>query len=517
MSGYYTTLHELGSHKSFSTSSEALEKLILRVGEDHKERINNYRLFWDFYEGRQWNGQDPNFAGDPRSQTFNYSRRICDIKTQFLVKQGFKIGVPERRDNAGVMEKEQRDFIKRWLDDQWDANERVLWGLEAVQQGLVTGDLFIKVFWVPATGIDPGYVKFEVIPSIWVFPEWQGVGPNRRLNQVLLAYPYPVIKERTISTIFKTTTETYTDWALYEELWTDEFYEIRREDQVVERGENIFGEVPFVHVLNRPNTNGRYGTSELADLVPIQRQINEKATDISDIIDYHGSPQTVVIGAKASADLERGSDNIWSLPQKAEIKNLEILGDLKANLTWFEKILNVMFDIASTPNQIVNPTQNISNTPGVALHLAYMPIIEDRMVKQQVYGRGVRACNRMALKWGEMMDPEFATQFTKLPSPQRYYTEVSWEEPLARDQSQQLENQKSRLQMGITTRKRILMEEDGIGEAEAQKLIEEADEDTKKRLEVTTKIDPKQDAFGKPHRPDPIVQGDKISENATRG
>ena len=504
--------------RNYADITSQYDLIYNKLGDAHRKRIQEYRLYWQFYEGRHWDNKDQNFGVDPSQQTLNFCKRIVDIKSQFLIKDGFNIIVPEMRDKAGTIEQDDRDFIKAALDEQWNKNDRVTTGLNMCQQGGVTGDVFVKVMWVPGDEAEYGYVGVDVVPSVWCFPEWD-VTTKSRMISMTVAFPIEVQKERKkgLSRILNRQTEFYTDVVLHREYWTKEFYEIYEGDELVDRGPNVLGHIPFVHIQNKPNSNGRYGISELKDILSLQRQLNEKSTDISDIIDYQGSPQTWVAGAKGSDNLERRPDKIWALPENAKVGALEIQSDLKASLEWWDRIKKTMFDLSSVPDQIVNPTQNISNTPGVALHLAYMPIIEDRVLRMQVYGRGFVEINKLILEWLELLDPEFAVQFTKLPERTRYNTVIDFADPLPRDETLQIQNDIQRLGMGLTSRKRVLMRQQGIGEAEAEKLILEADEDTKARLVATTIPEAtNKDAFGKIRTPDPVVQGDRISNNASQ-
>jgi hypothetical protein len=42
-----------------------------------------------------------------------------------------------------------------------------------------------------------------------------------------------------------------------------------------------------------------WGLRDIHDVISLNREYNEKATDISDIINYHAAPVTVIVGAKA--------------------------------------------------------------------------------------------------------------------------------------------------------------------------------------------------------------------------
>ena len=58
-----------------------------------------------------------------------------------------------------------------------------------------------------------------------------------------------------------------------------------------------------------------WGLADITDIVALNREYNEKATEISDIINYHAPPVTVIIGAKAS-NLEKGPRKVWAIGSK---------------------------------------------------------------------------------------------------------------------------------------------------------------------------------------------------------
>lgn len=498
--------------KRYSERNSQMELQLAYVGEQERDRLRNYRLFMSFYEGRHWSNADPNFGVDPETQTHNFCAVFVDKKTQFLVKDGFSTKIPEAIDPAGDLEGVELNFVKAALDEEWEYNDPTITGYEMVQQGTVYGDTFLKVVWDEGDMYTPPHVAVRVIPANWVFPIWESEDARARMVACRIIFPMEIHRDVPTRGFFGSGMETRTEVVIYEETWTADWFEIRHDGNLVAQGPNPIGIIPIVHIKNRPNANGHYGYSDLRDIVPLQRTLNECATDTKLVMEYHGSPRTVVIGTSAD-NLVSASDMIWSLPKDSTIQTLEIQGDLKANIAFYELTKNTMCDIASVPNQLINPTQNISNTPGVALHLAFGPAVEDRMIREQMYGRGLREVNLRILAWRRLMDPKFGQRFDALQTRQPYRTEIVWEEPLARDETLQLENDIQELDMGITTRVEILMRRRGIGQKEAMAIVAAADADTEARLAVTQTQ--QKDPFGKRRRPDPVVQGDRISNNAS--
>lgn len=493
----------------FGTSNQAsrrdLNKILLGLDPEHKKRVNRYKEYWDFYEGKHWTY--PNDA----NVTLNYSRRIVDTKSNFLSKNGFDIEIPEDPLTTEA-DPIARSFIKNALDSVWKYNNKDLWIIKALQMGGVTGDLFIRVSWDESAR----NVDLSILPSHYVFPVYGGRDGFRGEVMTECRVIFPVEEEHYFQRGIirkEIVSETRTNW--YEEIWTPEKYELRLDGEVIDSKENVLREIPIVHILNYPNTNDHFGISDLADIIDIQRKFNEKATDISDIIDYHGSPVTILKGAQIQ-QLDRGPDKIWSLPGDADIHNLELKGDLRANLEFLGVLYRSFMDISGVPEQAINPTKNISNTPGVALHMAYLPLIEIRAVKSLSYGEGLQKVNKLAMQILELRDAEFSRHFSRLRG-NKYATLVSFGPSLPRDKSLELSTQQQELLMGINSRKRILMSR-GMGEQDAIRVLQEADEDMLKRAEIQAQVkalDIKGEsgdvAYGKLRKPDPVVQGDKVS------
>lgn len=490
-------------------TTSTMSQLLLHLADEHQKRITNYQLYWDFYNGDHWGEATFN----DKSVTLNYARTIVDVKAAFLSKNGFDIKIPEDPNDDGDSALEVRNFVKMALDDQWDRNRRKVWFEKVAQIASITGDAFFRLSLDQSDQIEGDYIRVDSLAPNFVFPEYNDI--TGELEEVLIAFPFTTKKFQFDGFINRKLEEKEVT-ELYKEIWTKETVTIMHGEEVVEEKENMFGLIPIVHVQNFPNSDGHFGISDLRDLIPIQRNLNEKATDISDIIDYHGSPVTVLFGARVE-NLERGPDKIWQLPKKgdADIKNLELIGDLKANLDYFNILRNTLLDVARVPEQAINPTKNVSNTPGVALHMTYLPLIDDRRIKENQFSLGLQQVNKIMLFMLEKIDAAFSEEFSKLSKKTRYRTEVTFGEALPRDEILKLENNRSRLQMGITTRKRILME-DGAGEKDADRIITEADVELRHMAEITALNNELKspDAFGKTRRPDPVIQGDRISTQA---
>jgi len=207
---------------------------------------------------------------------------------------------------------------------------------------------------------------------------------------------------------------------------------------------NGLGFIPVVHIRNFPIAGASYGLSDLNDFTQLNREINEKLTNVSDIINYHQAPVTVVYGAKASS-MERGANKVWSgLPKDAKVENLELHTDLSATNNYIDKLMMMLYEIGGVPAGTIGRQQEVSNTSGVALHMLYQPLMEMRDQKILTYGEGLEIINKMILKVLEIKEG-LDLSYCKNP----YETCIKWPDPLPKDRLIMLQEVQQRMQMPV--------------------------------------------------------------------
>jgi hypothetical protein len=193
----------------------------------------------------------------------------------------------------------------------------------------------------------------------------------------------------------------------YTEILTDDVIEEYVNDELIDSRPNPLGLIPVVHIPNVPVSGSPWGLSDAHDIITINRAYNEISTDVADIINYHASPVTVIVGAKAS-NLEKGAKKVWGgLPKDAQVFNLEggaqgIDGALK----YLELLKRSMHEIMNIPETALGQVQAISNTSGVALSIQYQPLMNRYSQKIAQYGKGIEKINELALRTLYLKEPE---------------------------------------------------------------------------------------------------------------
>ena len=376
------------SDLTISISPLGLVELADEEFEVHGPRLNRYSLNWAMYLGHHW--------GYRREQgemqiAVNYYRAFNDYLSRFTFGNGIHFRSP----------KTTEAIVPDRLERIWEVdNDKMRVLLEIGQQGGITGDVFIKIAyeeaWTDTAGhFHPGRVRLLPMNSSFCFPEFH---PHDRTRLLRFKQKY-----RFWGTSLEGTRQVFT----YTEILTDDVIEEYVNDELIDSRPNPLGLIPVVHIPNVPVSGSPWGLSDAHDIITINRAYNEISTDVADIINYHASPVTVIVGAKAS-NLEKGAKKVWGgLPKDAQVFNLEggaqgIDGALK----YLELLKRSMHEVMNIPETALGQVQAISNTSGVALSIQFQPLMNRYSQKVAQYGKGIEKVNELALRTLFLKEPE---------------------------------------------------------------------------------------------------------------
>jgi len=419
--------------------------------EVHGPRLNRYSSAWAWYLGHHWSYRRE--MGE--SQFYmNYVRTMSDYITNFCFGKGVQFKTPEQN-NA---------IIPHLLDDVWNTHNnkhKVLW--EMGQLAGVTGDCFVKVAYeepyVDTAGI-PHEGRIRVIPlnPAHCFPEYHPHDRDRIIRFKL--------KYRFWGTSAEGTRQVYT----FTEILTDENIQQFINDELIDEYENVIGSVPVVHIANVSISSSPWGQSDIWDVIPLNRELNEKMTEVSDIINYHAAPVTIITGAKAS-QLERGPKKVWAgLPKDANVFNLESRGEMAGALEYINFIKRTMHEITGIPEAALGQFQPVSNTSGVALAIQYQPLMNRYQMKKIHFTKGLERINELVIRTAAMFRPEMLVYNPqKAAKPERdnllqldpadpitYKTTCHWPDPLPVDVLIKLNEVQAKMSLGLESKRGAL-------------------------------------------------------------
>lgn len=484
---YSPSSRAANSDLTIQVSPLGLVELADEEFEVHGVRLSRYSLYWAHYLGHMYGYRRE--VGEPQF-AFNYVRALSDYITNFTFGKGIGFQTPHA--TAAIVP----SLLKRVWEQDNDKNA-VLW--EMGQTGSVTGDTFVKVAYEdpyvdPAGRVHPGRVRIIPLNPAHCFPQWHEHDRNR-----MLAFK---LKYRFWGTNPDGTRMVHT----YVEKISETMIEEYVNDELIDSRPNPLGVIPIVYIPNIPVSGSPWGLSDIDQIISLNREFNEKALEISDIINYHAAPVTVVIGAKAS-QLEKGPRKMWTLPKDSKIQNLESITAMEGPLAYMEMIKRGMHEMTGVPENALGQMQPISNTSGTALHIMYQPLMNRYQLKTQQYTRGFQKINELVLltlfqkePWamqyneGESALPEEGQLLVLDPSdPNTYETSVHWPPPLPVDILVKLNEIMMKMQLGLESKTGALRDlgeefpKEKLAEIWNEQMEEEKDEGAMRM--VSTSID----------------------------
>lgn len=471
------------SDLAVSVSPLGLIELSDEEFEVHGQRMSRYASYWAAYLGYMWAYRS---APGDNQLTVNYARALTEYAVNFTFGRGVHFGVP----------KKTQHIVPAQLKRIWEVDNNknaLIW--EMGLQGGVSGDSFVKVAydpaWTdPAGNKHPARIRILPLSSAHVFPEWH---PHDRERLIRLSLKYRFWGIGTDGT-----RQAYT----YCERITDDSIAEFINDQLIEGPgienprPNPLGQIPVVHIPNMPVPGSPWGLSDMQDVIGLNRQYNETATQIAEIVAYHSEPVTVITGAKA-ANLERGAKKVWSIPNKdASVTNLDGLVELDGPIELLEQIKRMMHEMTGVPETALGQVQAVSNTSGVALAIQYQSAMHRRNLKILTYEQGIKKINELALRTLFLFEPEALKynpdtegiledgQEEELDpgDPEIYLTTCEWPEPLPVDVLVKLNEIQLKMELGLESKRGALKD---LGEEfpdeKMQEIFEELLKDVKEQ------------------------------------
>ena len=262
---------------------------------------------------------------------------------------------------------------------------------------------------------------------------------------------------------------------LYKQVWTDK--ECAVYDGVTSKPEtfaNKYGVIPFVCINNMTVSCRTEGYSDLDDIIPLNMEYNMKTSDVSEIIDYHAAPITVVYGAKIG-NLEKGANKMWGgLSKDARVENLELQGDLGASTNFISDLKKSMCEVGGVPESVLGGSQSISNTSGVALQYMNLPLIEKCNQKRMSTEDGLERLNSLILLVSLLEG--LVTKPSDVSTADFFFTDVDLPDTLPKDELIELQRLQLEMRLGLECRENAMRR---IGKENITELLQKIDDDMK--------------------------------------
>lgn len=261
--------------------------------------------------------------------------------------------------------------------------------------------------------------------------------------------------------------------------WTNDRIVTRLGEEEPKEYPNPYGVIPFRQIKNIPLVGRNFGANDIEDIIPLNVELNLKKSNISEIIDYHSAPVTVVFGARVSS-LERGANKLWGgLPKDARVENLRLDGDLNASQTYIQGFKDAMSEIGNIPKGALGGDMGISNTSAPALHMYLLPLLERVKVKQEMLKEGLIWINKLVLHIGKHHGLiEIPKELDgKKEKWKFFYNDIEFGSILPKDTLVELQQIEIEMRTGLTSRKEAMKR---LNRQNVDEQINAIDEDIKK-------------------------------------
>lgn len=406
-------------------------------------RLRRYRQYQEFYEGRHFER-----ARHGRTNlVLNYARAIVDKGIAYLLGRGVGFSVVPPREGSARARRRAAEAEQLLYDVAWE-NDAEAVDLQVAQNAAVLGDGVYKVLW----DVEQGRVRILSVDPRTFFATWAGDDPAT-LRRVEVVYSLGA-EDLALGGYGLTASAAETlvgadGTAEVIERWTPDELEIAVARTTTRRGPNPYGVIPFVHVPNLPLANEPWGVSDLVDVIPINREIDERVSDQSDVIRFHADPPIVFRGVTDHADLAVGPGTVWDIPSDADVKLLEWQGQSVAVGEHIERLYRSLYEVTETPRTAFGDSGRLLS--GVALETELRPIVQRTLRKRVWWTRALRRRSALVLALARRFGDRRASGGSSgsLPPGEEHRIRIVWPPMLPKDDMTEVRNQVSLVAAGL--------------------------------------------------------------------
>jgi len=358
-------------------------------------RLLAYQQHLAFYEGQHY--LTPRRGRS--NLVVNYARTIVDKGVAFLVGRGLGFAVePARPRTTGARglpvlataggaddpDDARAQAAEALLYDVADGCDLDVVDLQCALNAAVLGDAVYKVFWDAARR----QVRVVAVDPAGFFATWR---PDDVITLEHVDCLYTLTADQAL-TLYGLPADPCTGAEVVES-WTAAEYRVEVAGHVVQNGPNPYGVIPFVHIANEPVPGSFWGRSDLADVVALNRELDERFSDQADVIRFHADPPIVFRGVEDHDSLTVGPGTVWDVPRDADVKLLEWQGQPAAVQDHINQVLRALYETAETPRTAFGDSGRLLS--GVALETELRPLIQKTLRKRVRWTAALRQRTRL--------------------------------------------------------------------------------------------------------------------------
>jgi hypothetical protein len=329
-------------------------------------RVSGYESALAFYHGAQW--QERARRGESRL-VLNYARALIRKTASYVFPGPVSFSALAPTDVPA--DREAATMAERLLASLTGTLDLARLDLALAIDASVLGDAAIKVTWNQHRGeprvaaVDPGALVAQWAPD-----------DPRSLETIIHAYGLTGTQVRALfPTLGQATLLAGRTYPVVEG-WTDDRWTLTIAGQLVQDVPNPYGWIPYVVAANNPRPFSFWGQSDLIDLTDVCREINQRMTVLSRILELSGAPIAVLENVSGSDGIAVGPGAKWELPEGARAYLLDLLqgGSSQIHLAYVDQLFRVLHDLSETPRTAFGDSGR--DLSGAALEVEIQPLVQ---------------------------------------------------------------------------------------------------------------------------------------------
>lgn len=349
-------------------------------GEDTARR-QRYRELLDFYQGAQW----PTRKRPAETRlTINYARALVRKVASYVFPEPVVFNVVPAGDQGETARRAEAALNE--LQDTLDLHAL---DFQTLIDAAVLGDGAFKVTWDEVAGsplvtaVDPA--------QLWA---WSAPDNVRRITRVAQRYTVHPLDGRRLFGIAEWNGQSR---VVITEEWTADRVTISAGDEVVRDEANPYGWIPYVIFANNGRPHELWGESDLVDLIDLCRELNQRMTVLSRILQVSGNPIVVLENVNGADGIRADPGQVWELPEDSRAYLLDMLsgGGVRLHIDYIEALYRALYDLAETPRSSFGDSGR--NLSGAALEIEIQPLVQKVQRKRRVWDSVYRRRNAMLL------------------------------------------------------------------------------------------------------------------------
>lgn len=338
---------------------------------EDRARLARYEETTAFFAGDQWTQRRK--PGETRL-TLNYARALLRKIGSYVFPAEPRFAIPVEGDQHIA------NRTERLLAETIARNGLAQLDIELCVAAAVRGDAVVKVSWNAQTrqavvaAVDPATLVVETAPD-----------DPRRMIEAIQCYG---LRGAQIGMLFAEATTLQLDpKRQYQviERWTDERWSVSIAGQQVRDILNPYGWIPYVVLSNQPSLTTFWGESDLADLFDVCRELNQRMSVLSRVLELSGAPIAVLENVDGSEGVRVGPGAKWELPEGSRAYLLDLLGSggVSLHIDYIAQLFRVLHDLSETPRTAFGDSGRAIS--GAALEVEIQPLVQKVARKRRLW------------------------------------------------------------------------------------------------------------------------------------